>query len=69
MIQVKTPEHLQPDDSKKSDEPNALHVPSDTSRATTSIFEQSLSAHSVESLTHMEVQTASNEDYPHLPKY
>ena len=64
MIQVKTPEHLQPDDSNKSDEPNALHVPSNTSRATTSIFEQSLSAHSVESLTHMEVQTASNEELP-----
>ena len=66
---VKTPEHLQPNDSIKSEESRALYIPSDTSGTTTSIFDASVSADSVESLPHMEVQTAreqhtSNEELP-----
>ena len=63
---VKTPEHLQSDDSNKSEEPNALK---NTSGGTTSMFHRPASAHSVKSLTHMEVQTAgeqhsSNKEIP-----
>ena len=64
---VRTPEHLQQDDSNKSEEPNALYMPSNTSGATTSIIDPSSSVHSVKSLTHMEGQTAGELSSEELP--
>ena len=60
-------ENLQPDDMVKSEESNALHLPSTTSGRDNSILDASAATHSVESLTHKKGQNAvdhytSNEE-------